>query len=78
MLNGLVPDQDRRSVSPDLGPICLQRRSADDKIWRWQETAHGTMQFSIARLSFMRLLSSADFFQNYLFQRNKLYWNTEC
>ena len=27
----LVPDQDRRSVGPDLGPYCLQRLSADDK-----------------------------------------------
>ena len=23
--NGLDPDQDRRSVGPDLGPNCLQR-----------------------------------------------------
>ena len=29
--NGLDPDQDRRSVVPDLGPNCLQRLSADDK-----------------------------------------------
>ena len=28
--NGLDPDQDRRSVGPDLGPNCLQRLSADD------------------------------------------------
>ena len=26
--NGLDPDQDRRSVGPDLGPNCLQRLSA--------------------------------------------------
>ena len=32
--NGLDPDQDRHSVSPDLGPNCLQRFSADDKICR--------------------------------------------
>ena len=25
------PDQDRQSVSPDLGPICLRSLSADDK-----------------------------------------------
>ena len=29
--NSLDPDQDRRSVGPDLGPNCLQRLSADDK-----------------------------------------------
>ena len=31
MSNGLDPDQDRHSVGPDLGPIYLQRLSADDK-----------------------------------------------
>ena len=30
-LNGLDPDQDQRSVGPDMGPNCLQRLSADDK-----------------------------------------------
>ena len=29
--NRLDPDQDRRFVGSDLGPICLQRLSADDK-----------------------------------------------
>ena len=29
--NNLDPDQDRRSVGPDLGPNCLQSLSADDK-----------------------------------------------
>ena len=29
--NGLDPDQDRHSVSPDLGSNCVQRLSADDK-----------------------------------------------
>ena len=28
--NSLDPDQDRQCVSPDLGPNCLQRLSADD------------------------------------------------
>ena len=34
--NGLDPDQDRRSVLPDLDPNCLQKRylSTDDKIMR--------------------------------------------
>ena len=31
MSNGLDPDQDRRSVGPDLGPKCLQRLSADEQ-----------------------------------------------
>ena len=29
MSNGFDPDHDRHSVGPDLGPICLQRLSAD-------------------------------------------------
>ena len=35
VLNGLDPNQDRYSVSPespDLGPKCLQRLSADNKV----------------------------------------------
>ena len=31
VLNCLGPDQDQCSVSPNLGPNCLQRLSADDK-----------------------------------------------
>ena len=30
MSNSLDPDQARQIVGPDLGPICLQRLSADD------------------------------------------------
>ena len=30
MSNGLLPDQDRLNVRPDLGPNCLQRLSLDD------------------------------------------------
>ena len=30
----LDPGQDRRSVSPDLGPNCLQRLSAENKSQR--------------------------------------------
>ena len=30
MSNSLHPDQDGHSVSPDLGPNCLQSLSADD------------------------------------------------
>ena len=29
--NSLDPDLARRSVGPDLGPVCLPRLSADDK-----------------------------------------------
>ena len=32
MSNCLVQDQDGCSVGPDLGPNCLQRLSADDKV----------------------------------------------
>ena len=31
-MNSWDPDQGRHSVGPDLGPNCLQRLSADDKI----------------------------------------------
>ena len=34
--NGLDPDQDQCYDSPDLGPNCLQRLSADDKIHCYQ------------------------------------------
>ena len=30
--NNLDPDQDRRCVGPDLGPNCLQRLSAEEKV----------------------------------------------
>ena len=30
--NGLNPDQDQHFVGPDLGPICLQRLSAEEKV----------------------------------------------
>ena len=32
MSNSLDPDQDCLSVGPDLGPNCLQRSSAEDKL----------------------------------------------
>ena len=32
MSNSLDPDQARHFVGPDLGPNCLQRLSADDKL----------------------------------------------
>ena len=34
MSNGLEPDQDGCSISPDFGPNRLQRLSADDKSHR--------------------------------------------
>ena len=36
---GLDPDPDRCSVSPDLGPNCLQRLSTDNKSGCYQERA---------------------------------------
>ena len=36
MSNGLDPDQAQCSVRPDLGPNCLQRLAAEDKICLWQ------------------------------------------
>ena len=38
MSNGLDPDQDRRSVGPDLDLHGLQRLLADDKSRRWRGT----------------------------------------
>ena len=32
MSNGLNPDQNHHFVGPDLGQICLQRLSEDDKL----------------------------------------------
>ena len=38
MSNSLGPDQDRRSVDPDLDPNCLQSFSADDIMMAFFET----------------------------------------
>ena len=40
MSNDLDPDQVRGSVGPDLGPNCLQRSAADDKIRGWQAKSY--------------------------------------
>ena len=37
--NDLDPDQNQPSVGPDLGPNCLQRLSADDKVVTSMERA---------------------------------------
>ena len=37
VLSGLDPDQDRCFVGPDLGPNCLQRLSADAKVFASKE-----------------------------------------
>ena len=60
----LHPDQDRRSVSPDLGPNRLQLFSADDKIRRgqgksspigdWWILPSRLMQYSLAVIYFLR------------------------
>ena len=52
MSNGLDPDQDRRSVSPDLGPNCLKWLSAD----------YASRQI----FSLITILSSATYFQLYI------------
>ena len=39
-LTHLDPDQDQSSVGPDVGPICLQRLSADRKVARKELTTH--------------------------------------
>ena len=41
VLNGLDADQGQCSVSPDLGPNCLQRLSADDKSGHLQVKCSG-------------------------------------
>ena len=42
--NSFDPDQNRSSVSPDLGPNCLKRLSADDKhCHHFQISATGTI-----------------------------------
>ena len=45
--NSLDPDQARNFVGPDLGPYCLQRLSADNKMsgWIWvQSVSKGYQQ----------------------------------
>ena len=41
MSNSLDPDKDYHSVSPDLGPNCLQRLSADNKSCNYEEKLKG-------------------------------------
>ena len=36
-INGLYPDENQHSFSPDLGPNCLQRLSADNKVTTCKE-----------------------------------------
>ena len=47
MSNSLDPDKARHTVGPDLGPNCLKRLSADDKIHRQQakKLSHITLIF---------------------------------
>ena len=44
MIGCFDPDQAQLSVGPDLGPDCLQRLSADDKIRCWQTELRGRIQ----------------------------------
>ena len=47
MSNSLDPDQDCHYVSPDLGPSCLQRISADKKNYREQGNSSINLPFKI-------------------------------
>ena len=40
MTNGLAQDQVRRFAQPDLGPDCLQKKSADVTLMLEQRRAH--------------------------------------
>ena len=44
--NNLDPDRDRHSVSPDLGPKCLQRLSAEDQVAASKERVNILFVFS--------------------------------
>ena len=44
---GLDPDQDRRSVGPDLDSNCLQWLSTDDKSRRWQGKSYGVFNVGV-------------------------------
>ena len=49
MSNTLDPDQDRRSVGPDLGPNRLQRLSADDQVAACKESVEFNEQLGLHR-----------------------------
>ena len=65
--NPSVKQLNSRSVSPDLGPNCLPRLSADDKSHHYQEKCYLFAPWEIFHVLF--ILSTADFFQNHFFQK---------
>ena len=56
MSNGLDPDQNQHSVSPDLGPKCLQRLSADAKSRRKQGKYWNTYAVSVQIHDSLRIM----------------------
>ena len=51
-------EREKHSVSPDMDPNCLQRLSADNKVFASKERVKGPLSH------IMLLLPSADIFQN--------------
>ena len=60
MSNSLDPDQARHFVGPNLGPNCLQRLSADDKICRWQAKSYSYVSERIHTLKHEMYVSRID------------------
>ena len=58
--NSLDPDQDRHSVCPDLGPSCLQRLSADDKLPQARKELTDTIYFSVKKLCKKQFFKTSD------------------
>ena len=48
MSNSLDPDQDRRSVGPDLGPNCLNRLSTDSTSREIVNCHFGCIRFNMS------------------------------
>ena len=63
MSNSLDPDQDLHSVSPDLGPNCLERLSADDKSCSWQGKSYGKLLCPVT--AFIECVCSVFSFRDY-------------
>ena len=60
MSNSLNPDQDRCFVGPDLGPNCLQRLSADDKVTAIKERVSGSCTTKLPEYSKVVVTGSMD------------------
>ena len=55
--NSLDPDQDRRSVGPDLGPNCLQKLSADNTSRQRVKSTNSTVLVVHSHTVMMNVLS---------------------